>query len=173
MVLFATIKFHYRFNIDRKFHELENINKKDAINAYEINKNFNNLKWISKHDNPKEEIRVIKKAIEILNEDKRKKILITNYHFMSLVLKQNFNILNRWYLWTNDTHPTENHKYFNYYQNFASNQFKKNKVEVIYLFGKKDEISLNNIQNYFVNICLTNDILIPSKLSKHEIKKCD
>ena len=73
MVLFATIKFHYRFNIDRKFHELENINKKDAISAYEINKNFNNLKWISKHDNPKEEIRVIKKAIEILNEDKRKK----------------------------------------------------------------------------------------------------
>jgi hypothetical protein len=173
LVLFATIKFHYRFNIDRKFHELENINKKNAINANEINKNFNNLKWISKHDNPKEEIRVIKKAIEIFNEDKRKKILITNYHFMSLVLKQNFNILNRWYLWTNDTHPTENHKYFNYYQAFASNQFKKNKIEVIYLFGKKNEISLKNIQNYFVNICFTNDILIPSKLSKHEIKKCN
>ena len=55
---------------------------------------------------------------------------------MSLVLKQNFNILNRWYLWTNDTHPTENHKYFNYYQNFAATSL-KNKVEVIYLLVKK------------------------------------
>ena len=32
--------------------------------------------------------------------------------------KQKFKyILNRWYLWDNNTHPTENHKYFEFYTN--------------------------------------------------------
>ena len=44
LVLFATIKFHYRFNIDRKFLDLESVKKDNAISASEIHLNLKNLK---------------------------------------------------------------------------------------------------------------------------------
>ena len=43
ITLFATTKYHFRYNIDKKFHDLENIDKSQAINANIIHKNFNNL----------------------------------------------------------------------------------------------------------------------------------
>ena len=55
------LKFHFRFNIDRKFHDLENIDKNKAVVQILIHKNFNNLKWISKLDDPLKEIEFIKK----------------------------------------------------------------------------------------------------------------
>ena len=57
----------------------------------------------------------INQAIETINNDKREKTLITHYQFMSTVLDKRLNILNRWYLWDNNTHPTENHKYFEFF----------------------------------------------------------
>ena len=62
LVLFSTIKFHYRFNIDRKFHDLESVNKNNAISASEIHINLKNLKWLSKFDNPESEIKVLKQT---------------------------------------------------------------------------------------------------------------
>ena len=35
IVLFATTKYHLRFNIDKKFHDLESTNKAQAIKAKE------------------------------------------------------------------------------------------------------------------------------------------
>ena len=58
------------------------------------------------------EINTIKNAIQRIDNDDREKILITHYQFISTILNKNLNILNRWYLWDNNTHPTENHKYF-------------------------------------------------------------
>ena len=42
-----TTKFHYRYNIDRKFHDLENIDKSKAVDAFKINNKMKNLKWIT------------------------------------------------------------------------------------------------------------------------------
>ena len=41
VVIFSTFKFHIRFNIDRKFHDLENVDKSKAIEAIQIHKKFN------------------------------------------------------------------------------------------------------------------------------------
>ena len=43
----VTIKYHLRFNFDRKFHELENTDISQNINAGSLNKKFNNLKWVT------------------------------------------------------------------------------------------------------------------------------
>ena len=56
IVLFATVKFHYRYNIDRKFHDLENIDKSLAVNANEIHENLKDLKWINRLDDPRKEV---------------------------------------------------------------------------------------------------------------------
>ena len=52
ILIFATIKFHYRYNIDRKFMELEGIDKSIAFNAEEIHPNLKGLKWVTKFNNP-------------------------------------------------------------------------------------------------------------------------
>tara|TARA_B100001057_G_scaffold376872_1_gene382076 strand:- start:229 stop:1206 length:978 start_codon:yes stop_codon:yes gene_type:complete len=172
VVLFATIKFHFRFNIDRKFHDIEYVDKSKAIKANEINLNFKNLRWISKLDNPKNELAVIEKAIEIISKDKREKILITHYQFISTFTNQPLNILNRWYLWDNNTHPTENHKYFEFYKSLVNNNIKKNNIKIIYLLGQENEIPFENVKNYFTATCFESKIIIQNRFSSHKLIKC-
>ena len=172
VVLFATVKFHIRFNIDRKFLDLENIDKTKAINANEINENFKNLKWISKYVDPKNELLVIKQAINTINNDEREKTLITHYQFMSTILDKPLYILNRWYLWDNNTHPTENHKYFKFYKSLISKNIKKNNVKVIYLLGQENMIKFENVKNYFTDTCFESKTIIQKTFSSHKLVKC-
>ena len=173
IVLFSTIKYHYRFNIDRKFHDLENIDKRKAINANEVHENFRNLKWISKSEEPNKELGVIKQAIEIIDNDNREKTLITHYHFMSTILDKKFNILNRWYLWDNNTHPTENHKYFEFYKSLINKNIRENDIKVIYLLGQKNEILFDNVKNYFTDVCFESKIIVQKRFSSHKIISCN
>ena len=172
VVLFATIKFHLRFNIDRKFHDLENVDKSKAIKANQINPNFKNLKWISKFDDPENELKVIKQAIEVISGDRREKTLITHYQFMSTFTEEPLNILNRWYLWDNNTHPTEDHKYFELYKSLVNENIKKNKVKVIYLLGQENEIKFENVKNYFTETCFESKTIIQNRFSSHKLIKC-
>ena len=52
-------------------------------------------------------------------------MLLTHYQFVGTFLKKDVNIMNRWYLWDNNTHPTEKHKYFNQYKNFINKNIEK------------------------------------------------
>ena len=171
VVLIASVKFHLRFNIDRKFHDLENIDKSKAVQANIINENFKSLKWISKFDQPNNELTVIKE-VESIDGDNREKTLITHYQFISTILDKPIYILNRWYLWDNNTHPTENHKYFDFYKSFIDKNIKKNKVKVVYLLGQKNEINFKNVKNYFTDTCFKSKTIIPDRFSMHEIIKC-
>ena len=96
---------------------------------------------------PEIEVKVLQNAIRVIENDKREKTLITHYQFISTILNENLNILNRWYLWDNNTHPTENHKYFDNYKSLVNKNIKSNNVEVIYLLGQKDEIIFDKVKN--------------------------
>ena len=173
IVLFATIKFHLRYNIDRKFHDLEHVDKSIAIDAGLIHKNLKGLKWISKfNQDPMNEINTIKKALLTIDNDKRKKILITHYQFFSTILNKDLNILNRWYLWDNNTHPTENHKYFEFYKKMINKNIIKNEIQVIYLLGQDNEILFSNIKNYFTEVCFKSKTLEEKRFSVHELISC-
>ena len=173
ITLFATIKFHVRYNIDRKFHDLEKVDKNNAVAAKIIHKNLDNLMWVTKRvKNPKDEIKTIKNAIEIIDSDNRRKTLITHYQFISTILNKDLNIWNRWYLWDNNTHPTENHKYFEKYKEMVNKNIKENKIQVIYLLGHKNEILFSDIKNYFTNVCFKSKTLEEKKFSVHEIINC-
>jgi len=172
LVLFSTIKFHYRFNIDRKFLDLESVKKDNAISASEIHINLKNLKWLSRYDNPKDELNVLKQALKIVDKDDRNLTLITHYNFMSTILNKNFFLLNRWYLWDNNTHPTENHRHFDVYKSFVNKNIKSNNVEVIYLLGQKNEIIFDKVKNYFTDVCFKSKTLVEDKFSIHEIVSC-
>ena len=98
------------------------------------------MKWISKYVDPSTELQIIKKAINVIDNDQEKTIIpITN---LSTILDKPIYILNRWYLWDNNTHPTENHKYFNFYKLLVNENIKKNNIKVIYLLGQENMINL-------------------------------
>ena len=112
------------------------------------------------------------KPVKIIDNDKRKKVLITHYQFVSTILNEDLNILNRWYLWDNNTHPTENHKYFEFYKNMIKKNLTKNKIQVIYLLGQDNEILFKNIKNYFTNVCFESKTLEEKRFSVHELIVC-
>ena len=115
---------------------------------------------------------VLQKAIQVIENDKREKTLITHYQFISTILNENLNILNRWYLWDNNTHPTENHKYFDSYKSLVNKNIKSNNVEVIYLLGQKNEITFDKIRNYFTNVCFKSKTIEEKRFSMHELIVC-
>jgi len=172
IVLFATVKFHYRYNIDRKFHDLENIDKSLAINANEIHENLKDLKWINRFDDPRKEVEFLKQAIEVIKNEKREIVLITHYQFISTILDKKINILNRWYLWDNNTHPTENHKYFSVYKSLVDKNIQSNNVKAVYLLGQENEILIENVKNYFTDLCFKSKTLVKKRFSIHEIVNC-
>ena len=170
LLSFSTVKFHQRYNIDRKFLDIEELDKNKAIDARVIDEKLKNLKWISKYSEPQEEINLIIKAIDTIKENNRDKIIITHYQFFSLILNNNLNILNRWYLWDNNTHPTETHKYFSFYKKMINKNLSKNKIKVIYLLGA--EIQFEKVKDYFTDTCFKSTKVVENKFSYHEIIKC-
>ena len=85
----VTFKYHYRFNIDRKFHELNNVNFSDAVGANKLSKKLFGLNWITPRlKNKKKQFWKLKHLNDfknILKKDKEKKMVLSNYSlFFSL-----------------------------------------------------------------------------------------
>ena len=77
MCLFVSIKYHLRFNEDRKFMELSNTNINFSKEAKHIDNKLSGLKWITPQYNNdvEEEFLLIKDAIEHLKMDNNKILL--------------------------------------------------------------------------------------------------
>ena len=155
--------------------DLENVNLEKAIFASQLSPKLKNLKWItplSYSENPQEELDFLKIVMNRLKEDTRKKMVITHYQFLSLILSEDLNILNRWYL-DHHSHPTPDHKYFEYYKDFVNKQLTKNNIEVIYLISfTKNEMKFDKVKVYFTEKCFEDNEVIERKFSFHEIKNC-
>ncbi len=171
-ILLITFKFHLRYNVDRKFIELENIEKSNSILASEIHKNFRNLKWISHLTEPEEDKIFLKSVLNELKDENENSYVLSHYQFSSTLLNKNFYLLNRWYLWDNNSHPVENHKYFEYYKSFATDNFEKKNIKNIYLISEKEEMKFKNIKEYFIGKCFDEKELIKKRFIKLTLKKC-
>ena len=122
-MIFCIFKYHLVYNEQRKFMDLQNIDLKKSINAKTLDPKLNGLNWITTRypNNPTKEINFIKESINIIDNDKRKKMVMTDYQFLSLIMEKNLNIPNRWYTHDNNSYPLNNHKYFSYYQKHIKN----------------------------------------------------
>ena len=150
--LFITFKYHIRFNEERKFHEMNNVDFKLTVDAKKIDKKLSGLNWITPifEKNPMDEINLIKEALVILKNDQRKKMVLTNYSFFSSILEENLNSPSRWYISNGSAYPLENNKYFNIYKNFLVNVIKKNNIEVVYIINP---INKKEIYRYIDESC--------------------
>ena len=88
---FSTIKYHLRFNENRKFHELSHVDFSSSIHASTIDEKLSGLNWISPFNkNPNEEINLAKFAKKVLKKDKRNKMVITDFQFFSAILNEKY-----------------------------------------------------------------------------------
>ena len=171
--LFATFKYHLRYNEHRKFHELKNVNFELAINAKKIHKKLSGLKWITPQfkTNPTEEINVINRIESILKKDTRNKMVITNYSFFSIILDQKLHSPSRVYTGDGTTHPLRGSEYVAKYKEIMDNIILRNNISVIYVINAVDKNTnfhyINLYQNCFEEISLF------SQLKSYELKNCN
>lgn len=130
----SSIYYFINYVQNRTFMDLRNVDFENSIDAQKINAMFKGVNWITVFypNDPEKEIKKINLAINILNQDKERKMLITDYQFISVLSNQyDFSVTRFWY----DFHgyPAIDNKYFNYWKNFTIENIKRNKIKNIYV----------------------------------------
>ena len=170
--IFVTFKYHQRFNLERKFHELTNVNISNHSDAIIIDEKLKGLKWITPYSkDPNREIQIINDFIFVLKKDKDNKILITEYNFLSSLLNENLNAPSRTYDLI--SYPRKNSKYFQNYKDFLINKIKNKKIKKIYVFEPFSKYDHNEIiLNYISESCFDKDDTNKS-FTIYKIKNCN
>lgn len=173
LCIFSTIKYAERYNIDRKFHELEYVKKENAIKINFLNSKLTNLKWISPYfKDPDKELKNIMNLYEVLKNDHSNKMLITEYNFFSSLLEENLNSPSRTF--DNISYPKKDTKYFKAYKNFFIKNIISKKIENIYVF-EPNEIKQERLNHLVFNYISENCFKIENVNSftkKLVINKC-
>ena len=134
LTLCSTVYYYSTYIKNRTFMDLRGINLNNSIDGELIHSELSQIKWITMFypKDPAKEASNIKLALRILQEDKSKKMIITDYQFISVFLKQyDFSPTRFWY----DFHgyPTEKNIYFNYWKEFVLKTIKRNNIKNIYV----------------------------------------
>ena len=177
LVILVTVKYHLEYNVKRKFMDLQNTDLSKAVNASLLDKKFENLKWINPFfsGNPQDEINLLKNTAEAIKDDDREKMVITNYQFFSVILEEDLNIPNRWYLRTaSASHPQKDHKYYKFYKDHFEKILSKNNIQVIYTVGFSNNKTIRlqkDFESYTDNICF-DKFVINGISSGFKLRKC-
>ncbi len=152
--LLITLKYHDRFNEKRKFHELFSVDMSKSQDSSLINKKLSGFKWITSEykDNSEKEVILLKLFQKKILDDKRKKMVITHYLFLSSLLEQNLNSPSRSFTLDGASFPIKGNKYFLDYKEYFNSKIEKENIEVIYIMD--NNISENVVLNYLEKKCI-------------------
>ena len=143
--------FYYKtaYVDNRRFQELANTDINKNVGAHLIDYKLRNLKWITPNysNNPEEEISFLNDTIKTLKNDKRKKMLITHYQFISSLLPDYTISPNRTYTHDSISYPKKGDEYFEIYKNFFLNQIVKNNIEIIYIIKPLEKNVFDSLIN--------------------------
>ena len=169
--MFASTKYHLRFNEGRKFMELSNININLSKSAENIDNKLKGLKWITPeyYHNVDEELALIKDTMKHLEANNDTIMVLTYYQFLSAVIEKDFMSPNRWFTTDGVSYPLPNNKYFMDYQKYFRDIVMKNNINLIY--------TIKPIEINVVNIIFEKDCLETKQVNKilyqHKLNKCN
>ena len=156
--------------------DLDKANMKKAIPAEIFDEKLKGLKWITfwNLDNPQKEISQLKEAIDIIKKDLRKKTIVTDYQFISVILSVYDNSPSKvWY--TSHVNPVKNNKHFDVYKQFFIDKLKENEVEIVYtikpLWSGHDALETILNKNCIKKVKITEILESQLLLSCQELKK--
>ena len=129
----STVYYHQKYISKRDTLILRDTDLNKAINASILSDKLTNLKWLTHHypDDPNSEIENLLSTIDIIKEDKRKKMFVTDYQFISVILNINDNSAARIW-WRHHIYPEPDKKYFVNWKDFLINKIINENIEVIY-----------------------------------------
>jgi hypothetical protein len=167
----STLKYHLRFNQNKKFMDLMSADISLAVDAGQLDSRLSGLKWITPHylKNPQNEINFLISVKNILSETKERKMIITDYQFFSSLLKNKFASPNKWY--DNRSIPDKKNKYYNMHKNFFLSKIKEKKIEYLFFIGKHKH-KMSFFKEFInENECVASE-QIDELLVKFDISKC-
>ena len=143
LTLASTTHYFKKYIHDRDFPDLRNVNKEHTIDGKILDKKLTGLKWITPlyPDNPTKEITRLKEVIYIIKNDTKRKIIVTDYQFISVINESyDYSPSQVWFGY--HVNPIKGSKYFRIYKKFLLEKLKENNIEVIYtvkpLWGGND-----------------------------------
>jgi len=169
LVIFSTVKYHIRYNENRKFNDLSNIDISKHADAGEIHKSLKGISWVTPFYNgsPQDEIEMIKKIKEQIDKKKNDLMLITHYLFLDSITLTSLNSPSKTHTPDGASIPMPNNKHFLYYKNFLYKKLRKENINEVYFI--KNDIHLEIITQFFEKDCykkVEEDLLVIFKLSK-------
>ena len=166
----SSIHYGYKYVHKRDFMDLRNAKIERAIDSEILDKRLKGLKWITVlyPEKPEEEIKKLSNTIAAIKKDKKNKIIITDYQFISVVLSIYDNSPSQvWFGY--HVNPIKNSQYYEEYKNFVIQKIKENKIEIIYvvkpLWGG-NEIIENAIEGNCLKKNNITDVLVRYKILK-------
>ena len=165
-----TYKYHIRFNHERKFHELRDVNLEKAIPAEKIDNKMKGLKWITPQfpKDPSEEIVNILEIKKILDKEENF-ILMSNYTFLSVVLDKKTNLPTRWFTFDGTDFPRTDNKYKKMYTSLFKKIIKENNIDKIFVIKP---VTLKEVYDYVEKKCFR-ETNLNNKMIKLDILDCE
>lgn len=130
--IFVTSKYHLRFNVERKFHDLQNISLENTINAKKLDQSLAPLQWKTPNfEDPEQEILIINTVLNELQESKKNIMLMTNYNFISSISSKKIYTISRTY--DAISFPERKNTYYKKFETFLKNKIQKNDIQQIFI----------------------------------------
>ena len=167
----STLYYGYKYIHQRDFMDLRNANFEKSIDSKIFDKSLKNLKWITPLEpkNPSREVKDLLEVIKIIDDDKRKKIIISDYQFISVILSTYDNSPSQvWFGY--HVNPEKDSEHYDSYKKFFINKIKDRDAKVVYivkpLWGGDDiftrvlskdclksEIKSEKLDSFILNMC--------------------
>ncbi len=144
LLIISTVKFHLRFNENKKFMELSNVDMKLAVDAKKLDLSLNGVLWITPNfaNDPNKEIEILKNIKNVISIDKTRKIILSDYQILPSISNVDQIAPNKWFDLLSV--PSKKSDFFLKYKIFFLESLKKQKIETIYITNNK-EIYLDSI----------------------------
>ena len=169
----TTLYYGYKYINKRDFMDLKNANLSQHIDAKIIDKKLSGLNWISCYypNNPKKEISNLIEAINLIKKDSRKKSIVTEYQFISVILSSyDYAPTQVWFI-NHVVNQSKNSKFFRSYKKLLTKQIKENKIEIVYLI--KPFWETDKIYEKGLNKDCYNKVKISEILDVYTLKDCN
>ena len=116
ILITSVFKYHVRFNVEKKFMELSNVNINVGVPGDTLDSSLKGLMWVTPQfaDNPNLEISLLKDAKDKIILDKRRKIILSDYQILPYLTKTKQFAPNKWF--DNLSVPDKTNNYFDIYK---------------------------------------------------------
>tara|TARA_B100001013_G_C24394185_1_gene357307 strand:- start:98 stop:637 length:540 start_codon:yes stop_codon:yes gene_type:complete len=172
LIVITSFYYQYKYILSRNFLGLTHNDIQNSVSAEIFDKKLKGLKWITylHPSNPNDEINKLKNAINIIKEDTRKKSIISDYQFISVILNiYDFAPSKYWYHY--HVYPSKNQKFFKVYRNFFISKLKENNIQVVYTI--KPLVGDSDVIKPILEIDCYQKQVLTDILDRHVLKECD